>query len=67
MLEGIITKGVGGAYTVMTNGVQPLFYTCKARGVFRNKKVRQAHGGHRGDVSEAARSLEAGGSFAAHK
>ncbi|MCL1845351.1 MAG: hypothetical protein FWF77_05565 [Defluviitaleaceae bacterium] len=32
-----------------------------------HKKVRQARGGHRGDVLVAARSLEAGCSFLAHE
>jgi ribosome biogenesis GTPase len=35
-VEGIITKGVGGAYTVNANGE---IYTCTARGVFRNRKL----------------------------
>ena len=34
--DGIITKGVGGAYTVLANGI---FYVCNARGVFRNRKT----------------------------
>ncbi|MCL1877617.1 MAG: hypothetical protein FWF80_02035, partial [Defluviitaleaceae bacterium] len=29
MREGLIVKGVGGAYTVMTNGVSPLFFAEK--------------------------------------
>jgi len=33
--HGIITKGVGGLYTVLANGQN---YMCKARGLFRNKK-----------------------------
>jgi len=33
--QGIITKGVGGLYTVVADGRS---YTCKARGLFRNKK-----------------------------
>jgi len=34
--EGIIIKGVGGAYTVLANGAQ---YVCNARGVFRNRNT----------------------------
>ena len=34
--EGIIIKGVGGAYTVLTGDT---IYTCKARGIFRNKNT----------------------------
>jgi len=37
--SGIITKGVGGAYTVKTCDSPPRFFTCKARGVFRNRKI----------------------------
>ncbi|MCL1845512.1 MAG: hypothetical protein FWF77_06385 [Defluviitaleaceae bacterium] len=32
-----------------------------------NKKARQARGGHRGHVSAATHSLEAGRNFPAHK
>ena len=35
-IQGIITKGVGGLYTVVADGIS---YQCKARGVFRNKKM----------------------------
>jgi ribosome biogenesis GTPase len=34
--EGIITKGVGGAYTVFADGT---LYVCNARGIFRNMKM----------------------------
>jgi ribosome biogenesis GTPase len=36
LISGIITKGVGGAYTVSAENA---IYTCTARGVFRNKKT----------------------------
>ncbi|MCL2202769.1 MAG: ribosome small subunit-dependent GTPase A [Defluviitaleaceae bacterium] len=36
---GLITKGVGGLYAVLT---QEGTYACTARGVFRNKKTRSA-------------------------
>ncbi|MDR0272870.1 MAG: ribosome small subunit-dependent GTPase A [Clostridiales bacterium] len=34
-INGIITKGIGGAYTVFADGEN---YTCTARGIFRNRK-----------------------------
>lgn len=41
LINGIITKGVGGAYAVMTTDSvsPPLFFICKARGLFRDKKI----------------------------
>jgi ribosome biogenesis GTPase len=33
-VTGVITKGVGGAYNVLAEGVS---YTCTARGIFRNR------------------------------
>jgi ribosome biogenesis GTPase len=36
MTDGIIIKGVGGAYTVLLDGET---YTCTARGIFRNKNI----------------------------
>ena len=35
-IEGIITKGVGGAYTIFAEGKS---YICNARGIFRNRKT----------------------------
>lgn len=36
MIEGIITKGIGGFYYIDTNqGV----YECRARGIFRKEKI----------------------------
>ncbi|MBS4536105.1 ribosome small subunit-dependent GTPase A [Clostridium sp. D2Q-14] len=37
MLEGIIIKGIGGLYYVKTNEG---LYKCKARGLFRKKKIK---------------------------
>jgi len=37
--NGIIIKGVGGAYTVKTDDAQPRLFVCTARGVFRNRKT----------------------------
>ncbi|MCL1845539.1 MAG: hypothetical protein FWF77_06525 [Defluviitaleaceae bacterium] len=37
------------------------------KGKDRNEKARQARIGHRGHVSAATRSLEAGSNFPAHK
>jgi len=43
MIEGLITKGVGGEYTVVTDsGV----YICTARGVFRNRQITPYVGDH---------------------
>lgn len=36
MQTGIITKGIGGFYYVLSNGV---IFECKARGVFRKEKI----------------------------
>lgn len=36
LLDGIITKGIGGFYYVLSEGV---IYECKARGVFRKNKI----------------------------
>ncbi|MCL1842963.1 MAG: ribosome small subunit-dependent GTPase A [Defluviitaleaceae bacterium] len=40
-MTGFITKGVGGSYTVLTNGynMNEHYYTCTARGVFRNRNT----------------------------
>ena len=35
-INGIIIKGVGGAYTVLADGIT---YVCNARGVFRNRNI----------------------------
>lgn len=39
MVGGIIIKGVGGAYTVKTEDASPRYFTCTARGIFRNRKI----------------------------
>lgn len=37
--NGLIIKGIGGAYTVKTDEAVPRYFTCTARGVFRNRKT----------------------------
>ena len=37
MIEGKITKGVGGRYTVDAKGIE---YICVARGIFRKQKIK---------------------------
>jgi len=43
MINGLITKGVGGEYTVNTAGG---VYICTARGVFRNRQITPFVGDH---------------------
>ena len=54
MISGLITKGVGGEYTVNTaNGV----YICTARGVFRNRQITPFVG-DRVQIDPAKKSVE---------
>lgn len=41
-LKGVITRGVGGFYTVRSD--EGSYYTCKARGLFRKKHITPAVG-----------------------
>lgn len=55
-MEGIITKGIGGLYTVQTDkGI----YTCKPRGIFRKKKMTPLVG-DRVDISILDENLRHG-------
>ena len=40
-LQGIITKGVGGSYTVRSSGVR---YSCQIRGIFRGRGIKPQPG-----------------------
>ena len=48
-MQGKIIKGIAGFYYVHANGV---VYECKAKGVFRNRKIKPLVGAYKTSICE---------------